>query len=218
SPAQPRANAVASNTRATTGSITQTSGDRSGTVSAAVRPPVINPRKTEWKEEAARETAASNHERRRADRLMQRAYAMYPSGYREEALRLASVAAELEHSQLAVYRRGEERPSDFVEFLLLTSRGNRPNATIEVPPRARLQQPDSASTERQATGDVLRAEAVGLPQAARDLKPASSVAPRFATTEAASSRTAANAGQLEVPVAQLPRKADVSIVTADGNG
>jgi hypothetical protein len=143
---------------------------------------------------------------------------MYASGYREEALRLASVAAELEHSQLAVYRRGEERPSDFVEFLLLTSRTNRPYSTIEVPPRARLQQPDSASTERQDTGAVLRAEAVGLPQAARDLKPASTVAPRFATTDAASSRTAANAGQLEVPVAQPVRKADVSVVTADGNG
>jgi hypothetical protein len=236
---QPRANAVASNTRASTGSITQTSGDRSATASVAVRPPVINPRKTEWKEEGPRETATSNHERRRADRLMQRAYAMYASGYREEALRLASVAAELEHSQLAVYRRGEERPSDFVEFLLLTSRANRPYSTIEAPPRARLQQSDSSAagqspiapaaaestrmwsngiSERKATGDVLRAEAVGLPQAARDLKPASSVTPRFATTDAARSRTAANAGLLEVPVVQAPRKADVSVVTADGNG
>jgi hypothetical protein len=236
---QPRANVVASNTRASTGSITQTSGDRSAMVSVAVRPPMITPRKTEWKEEGARETAASNHERRRADRLMQRASAMYASGYREEALRLASVAAELEYSQLAVYKRGEERPSDFVEFLLLTSKANRPYSTIEVPPRARLQQADpSPSTqssvvpataestrswtnggnERNATGDVLRTEASGLPQAARDLNPASSVTPRFATADTINSRTAANAGQLEVPVAQAPRKADVSVVTADGNG
>src|SRR5262245_39146658 len=42
SAAQPRANAVASNSRASTGSITQTSGDRSATVSLAVRPPAIN--------------------------------------------------------------------------------------------------------------------------------------------------------------------------------
>jgi hypothetical protein len=237
-PAQPRANTVASNRRVPSSAITQASADGSATASAKARPPIIIPRQTEWKQEGARETAASNHERRRADRLMQRASAMYASGYREEALRLASVAAELEYSQLAVYKRGEERPSDFVEFLLLTGKANRPYSTIEVPPRARLQQADpSPSTQssvvpataestrsltngnqRGTTGDVLRTEASGLPQAARDLKPASSVTPRFATADAVNSRTAANAGQLEVPVAQAPRKADVSVVTADGNG
>ena len=53
---------------------------------------------------------ASNHQRRRADRLMQRAHEMYRSGYPEEALRLASVAVELEKSRQAVYLSGEERP------------------------------------------------------------------------------------------------------------
>ena len=140
---------------------------------------------------------------------MQRAYAMYASGYREEALRLASVAAELEYSQLAVYKRGEERPSDFVEFLLLTSKANRPYSTIEVPPRARLQQSDpspstqtsvvpanaessqswtNGANQRKATGDVLRTEATGLPQAARDLKPASSITPRSERTANRSNR------------------------------
>src|SRR5579872_2301061 len=52
---------------------------------------------------------ASNHERRRADRLMERAHERYRSGYPEEALRLASVAVELEKSGQAVYRLGDER-------------------------------------------------------------------------------------------------------------
>jgi hypothetical protein len=68
------------------------------------------------------------------------------------------------------------------------------------------------------TGDLRRTEATGLAQVARDLKPASPVTPRFATADSAKSRTAANAGQLEVPVPQASRKADVSVVTADGNG
>jgi hypothetical protein len=95
--------AVAAKTRTATGEIKQTSGDgqprsgsssRSVTTTSAARP-VITPRKSEWQPENGGEAVASNHERRRADRLMQRAYTMYEGGYREEALRLASVAAEL---------------------------------------------------------------------------------------------------------------------------
>jgi hypothetical protein len=59
----------------------------------------------------------SSHERQRANVLMERAHIMCDDGYPEEALRLASVAAELEYSRQAVYRKGEERPSDFIAWL-----------------------------------------------------------------------------------------------------
>jgi hypothetical protein len=200
--------AVAAKTRTTAGAITQTSGDsqprsgsasRSVTTTSAVRP-VITPRKSEWQSENGGEAVASNHERRRADRLMQRAYTMYESGYREEALRLASVAAELEYSQLAVYRRGEERPSDFVEFLLTASGKNTWSKTIEAAPQVSDRKSDSfgtslskvaeaaanAGTERSSSksarnigNDVLPAEATSRPQTPRDLKPAASNTPRF---------------------------------------
>ncbi|MGE5194188.1 MAG: hypothetical protein ACM3U2_16975 [Deltaproteobacteria bacterium] len=222
---------VAASTKAPSGSIRQTSGagqSRSASASRSAAatseaPPVITPRKTEWQPENGGEKLASNHERKRADRLMQRAYAMYESGYREEALRLASVAAELEYSQLAVYKRGEERPSDFVEFLLTATSRNNFSATIETaPPAPGL--PSSSGTDRfsgrgvgRGAGAVLPAEATGLPQAARDLQPADSSAPRVTTDDKISLRAAANAGQIEVPVAKPRDNADASVVTAAGN-
>jgi hypothetical protein len=199
---------------------------------------VITPRKSEWQPENGGEPVASNHERRRADRLMQRAYTMYESGYREEALRLASVAAELEYSQLAVYKRGEERPSDFVEFLLTASGKNGWSRPGEAAPQSSDRQADFSGTSRlkdaatpadttaersksnaaRNTGrDVLPAEATSLPQSPRDLKPAPGITPRFTTNEKNNLQAAANAGQMEVPVAKTQRKADVSVVTADGN-
>ena len=42
-------------------------------------------------------------------------------------------------------------------------------------------------------------------------------APHFATSEKNNLQAAANAGQLDVPVAKVQRKAEVSVVTADGN-
>jgi hypothetical protein len=59
---------------------------------------------------------------------MERAHDYARSGYPEEAMRLASVAAELEKSGQAAYRKGEERPSDFIAWLQ-TSEGGRSAAS-----------------------------------------------------------------------------------------
>ncbi|MBS0266684.1 MAG: hypothetical protein JSS02_32450 [Planctomycetes bacterium] len=59
----------------------------------------------------------SSPDRRRADRLMERAHQAVRDGFAEEALRLASLAAELEKSRRADYHNGEERPSDFIAWL-----------------------------------------------------------------------------------------------------
>ena len=185
---------VAAKNRTSAGLITQTSGDgqprsgassRSTSTTTAARP-VITPRKSEWQPENGGEPVASNHERRRADRLMQRAYTMFENGYREEALRLASVAAELEYSQLAVYKRGEERPSDFVEFLLTATGKNTssktPEGTMQTSDRpsdssgigrstsgagksATIMERSTSESTRNLKSDVRPAEATGLPQA-----------------------------------------------------
>jgi hypothetical protein len=191
--------------------------------------PIITPRKTEWQPENGGEPAtsrieitASNHERRRADRLMQRAYEMYESGYREEALRLASVAAELEFSQLAVYKQGEERPSDFVEFLLAaTGRSTDSGSVVNAPPPPSAGIATSRSTNKgdiRGADSALAATANGLALAARDLKPSAAGTPCFTRDDSAGLRAAANAGQLEVPAAKGPGNAGVSVVTAEANG
>jgi hypothetical protein len=160
---------------------------------------------------------ASSHERKRADRLMQRAYAMFESGYREEALRLASVAAELENSQLAVYKRGEERPSDFVEFLLAaSSRSSNSTAMINATRSGSACKRASKTGDAKDGGSVLAVGVSGLPLAARDLKPATALTPRFAPDDNAG-RAAANAGQ-EVAVAKDPQNPNVSVVTAEASG
>lgn len=113
---------------------------------------------------------ASNHERRRADVLMERAHSMLDSGYREEALRLASVAAELEKSQQAVYWRGEERPSKFIVLLQnSTTDGARPVNTGKAaesviakrPAQPAVQPPQIAgadqSAEPRATREIVQA-------------------------------------------------------------
>jgi hypothetical protein len=239
------ANEIAANTRATAGKITQTAGDSRSFPAQTSRPeptgvtirPVINPQKSAWQPENGSNLTASSHERRRADRLMQRAYTMYESGYREEALRLASVAAELEYSRLAVYQRGEDRPSDFVEFLLISRGANRPSASAESTFRTPTTAPEPSRTKRvlessaagdssstrssgrsARAGEVLPAEALSLPQTARDLKPAPASTPHFVTGDQVRSSAAANAGHLEVPLAETTRNPDVSVVTADGNG
>jgi hypothetical protein len=191
--------------------------------------PIITPRKSEWQPENGGEPAtsgieisASNHERKRADRLMQRAYAMYASGYREEALRLASVAAELEFSQLAVYKQGEERPSDFVEFLLAATGRTSDSSSIvnALPAPAAGIGSDRCSNkgDTKVAGAVLPAQATGLPLAARDLKPSPAGTPRFTRGDNDSLRAAANAGQIEVPMAKALRNADAGVVAAAGNG
>lgn len=81
------------------------------TTSKTTRKPVQNP----IPGEAA---VASNAERQRADRLMDRARSALRRGYREEALRLATAAEQIEFSGKARYRRDEERPSDVVTALI----------------------------------------------------------------------------------------------------
>ena len=221
----PATNALATRTRNQTGTIRQTAGaDQAPAVAstrAATKPadgrPVITPRKSEWQPENGGDTAASIHERKRADRLMQRAYAMYESGYREEALRLASVAAELENSQLAVYKRGEERPSDFVEFLLVASSRNSA-ATIETAPPAPGADRTASASRRKTAGNLLSAYGTSYPQAARDLNPTAACAPRFTRDDGTAPSAAANPGQVDVPVAKSCRNPDASVVTAEGNG
>jgi hypothetical protein len=95
-------------------------------------------------------------DRRRANVLMERAHAMYDSGYREEALRLASVAAEIEKSRKAVYNQGEVRPSDFIAWMQTSEPGRA--AAAALPPENSTtsdQQPGNAVPE--ADGDVAQA-------------------------------------------------------------
>jgi hypothetical protein len=228
----PATNAVATRTRNQSGTIRQTAGANQSRTTASTRAPakvadgrpVITPRKTEWQPENGGDTAASIHERKRADRLMQRAYAMYESGYREEALRLASVAAELENSQLAVYKRGEERPSDFVEFLLTASNRNSAATTETAPPApaaatgSTAERIIAARNRQNAAGNLLSASGTSCPQGARDLNPTLAGAPSFTRDDGSAPSAVANPGQVDVPVAKSCRNPDVSVVTAEGNG
>ncbi|MSR59763.1 MAG: hypothetical protein EXS05_19325 [Planctomycetaceae bacterium] len=75
-------------------------------------------------------------ERQRADRLMARARSMLRHNFREEALRLAAVAEQLEKAELAVYQTDEERPSKLVAQLQHTIEGGatRDSTTVETAP------------------------------------------------------------------------------------
>ncbi|MBI3861494.1 MAG: hypothetical protein HY290_06330 [Planctomycetia bacterium] len=133
----------------------------------------------------------SNHERQRANVLMERAYGMYRSGFPEEALRLASVAAELEKSRLAIYRKGEERPTDFITWLQSADGGRSASPPVIRPDRQRgesaadlLPQPTEAGITatsvavqtKRPLGEILRADGGSI------LQPRDQTTPRAATT------------------------------------
>jgi len=226
--------AYAANTR-TAGAITQTAGDggspptinQRSTKSGVATRPVITPRKTEWQPENGGEVIASNHERLRADRLMQRANSMYENGYREEALRLAFVALELEKSQQAVYKRGEQRPSDFINLMQSANAGSGFDETI-IASRSYTRPKSARSSSGSGINVANRlrptlpaqennaAEASVLPQAPRDPNPEPVNPPHFVSDDKTSPVAAANSGKVDVPVPQAPRNAEVSVVTADG--
>lgn len=166
---------------------------------------------------------------------MQRAYTMYETGYREESLRLASVALELENSKQAVYLPGEDRPSDFIAMIEASGGGKPfPQAPIAPQPAGsddgnfRVSQGSSldrhaAASNRQPTGRVLAgganvsAMAMVRTQAAREQKAPASNTPHFTTSEKNKPRSAANDGQIEVSLGSTLRNADVDIITvADG--
>jgi hypothetical protein len=185
---------------------------------------------------------ASSHERRRADRLMAKAHESYNNGYPEEALRLASVAVELEKSRQAHYRRGEERPSDYITWLqsiIVSRNGNPPVIRPQMNPG---QQPTNVSdvgasitsagaetSGQRRNGDVIRAnggssvapsadmaaEAANVTRSNTGVDLAASDSPRFATDERPASRAGANVSQVEVPVPPQPRSADAGL--ANGN-
>jgi len=196
------------------------------------------------KEEAAPDTArapGSPHERRRADQLMQRAYAMYRSGYPEEALRLASVAVELEKSQQAIYGRGEERPSDFITWLQSGDAAGIPAAPVITPqPRLDQQSDDPVGSDldvtafgtkggnRRRPGEALRGNAgpaitaksnpanepVNTARSNAGLSLTTPEGPVFQAAAAPEGRAIANAGQVEVPPIPSPRNADLSVSAA----
>jgi hypothetical protein len=230
------ANTVASNARTSSGTIKQTAGDGQSAPVIAKRPnvttppkrPIITPRKTEWQPENGGEVAASNHERRRADLLMERAYTMYDSGFREEALRLASVAAELENSQQAVYKPGEERPSDFIAALVTSNpSGGSPQSVLTQRKVAARKAADAAvarratvnirkrSAETKSADETRIADMTVQPQAPAIADESAATTPRF-TDGKDNLVAAANTGKADVPLPPTPRNADVAIVTAEG--
>jgi hypothetical protein len=191
---------------------------RRSTTASNVGNPVITPGQTARREQAE-DNPASAHERRRADRLMQRAYAMFESGYREESLRLASVALELENSKQAVYQPGEERPSDFIALIRASDAGNRLRAIETHSRRPANAEPVVSQTAAASAkdGDNFPAVAAMRPRSAGDQHALVSDGPKFPANDVTDSRSTANPGQVEVPVAPSLRSAKVNIVTVDDN-
>lgn len=259
-------NQVAGGVLRDNGSIKQTAGNgqsgliAKGTTQAAradVREaarPTIQPVKSEKQVAAAVTTAAasnttawnstaSNHERRRADRLMERAHERYRNGYPEEALRLASVAFELEKSHSATYRRGEERPSDYITWLQSVSPARNGNPPV-IRPQVRSNPQPNVSADRSSivttanssdyrrVGDVFRANgasnipltadaavetaAVNRSSVAVDLSVSN--APQFTPVDQPSSRSGANPLQIEVPIPPQPRSAEANLAMTSAGG
>ncbi len=233
--AQPSAaNALAAKPRSNpNGAIAQTSGS-SPTSTTAAKPvakaaaparPVITPLKTDSQLQKTTESVASIHERRRADGLMKRAYQMFDAGYPEEALRLASIAAELEATEQIKYKRGEERPSEFVAFLQSSAGTNGVPASLAAKRQVAQQSPqkpgqssDKTSRNSAATAELIASRQAG--ESVRNLLRSAKNAPQFAGNDKdfGSLRAAANAGRVEVPLPQSPRNADVSIAANDDRG
>jgi len=207
----------------------------------APRRPATRPQKPATKAAEA-DSVASSHERRRADKLMEHAHEKYRNGYPEDSLRLASIAFELEKSGQATYRRGEQRPSDYITWLQSSGAVRKASPPVIRPQGSIAQQgvkaPQAGSpvatvvaeTSGQArTGDVIRANAgsdassnkVETAEATRPNSPAEAGAPnapRFTAGEQPNVRAGANAGQLEVPAPPTPRSADASLALANSGG
>lgn len=219
---QRREYVVAADARGGSGAIAQASGagrsaasSRRATKSAG-QAPTINPKKTQWQSEngGSEPTMASSHDRARANILMQRAHLMLENGYREEALRLASIAADLETSQQAIYRRGEERPTEFVAKLKKSEPGQGPSSAAAVADASGgIQAP--AISARRSLLDGGRKNASRSAESSRSLIASTDPAgpegaPRFTTDDRENLRAAANDGRLQVPVPPTPRNADAT--------
>lgn len=243
---QREATAAVADSRVASGSIAQTAAaDRPAAAPAVAkrasksasqgRPRITPKANTQWQPENGGDaTIASSHERQRADLLMQRAHAMLSSGYREEALRLASIAADLETSQQAIYRRGEERPSEFIVKLQPvdgTQVASAQVASVETHPEAKSaktggldQGPIISAKPRSATGIARanagrttpksRLEAGRGPLVGEPTVPIAA-APRFSQGDRENLRAAANAGQLDVPPTPKTRNADADAASTD---
>ena len=206
--------------------------------------PVVRSKKTQWQPASDGKVLANNHERKRADLLMKRAHTMLENGYREEALRLASVAEQLELSHQSVYRIGEERPSAFVAQLrnLIDPTGIgaaqhsiAEGTTATQPSRAGVRHASTKVEELAGPAGAapIIAAGTGSDTATRQTrtgrrsilirpnggaKSGERKEPRFASTDNLNSCSKANAGQLEVPVqpAAAPR-ADDRVALADSS-
>lgn len=233
------ANTVVADARTSSG-ITQTagaarsSGGSSPRTAKTANRPQINPKKTQWQPENGGDTTiASKSERARADLLMKRAHAMLDAGFREEALRLASIAADLEKSQQAIYRRSEERPSQFIAQL---QREGRIGSSPEMPSASNVLAGDSRTESQLGSISAKRSlldasgrnaarpssmelrtavEPSGSSITAGDSSGSAAAQPRFATDDRDNLRAAANAGQLEVPLPPLPRNPNVGTLSAE---
>jgi hypothetical protein len=187
----------------------------------------------------------SNHERQRANVLMERAYAMYRSGYPDEALRLASVAAELEKTRQAAYRKGEERPTDFITWLQSADGGRsasppvirpqRPSRDLtgDAKPRSSAAgiaaAPAAARTQRQL-GEILRTEGESIlqPRDSSNPRPAARTnsgtelvtaeTPRFSGSDNAEQRATANLPQTAASDPPATRSADAAVAASAGDG
>lgn len=223
------ANSLAARPRTPSGTIAQTAasnrtvaGTKPSPATLAATRPVITPRQTETAPDDRAEVVASSHERRRADGLMKRAYQMYEAGYPEEALRLASVAAELESSEQVKYKRGEERPSEFIAYLQSSAGKNDLPSSLGAARQAVAQKPASSS-DRYSQVAAAAAESTEKRRPSdpvRDLSKTSNNTPRFsgANKENSSLHASANAGRVEVPLPQNPRNADASIAAGENRG
>ncbi len=187
----------------------------------------------------------SNHERQRADVLMERAYAMYRSGYPDEALRLASVAAELEKTKQATYRKGEERPTDLISWLQSADGGRSASPPVIRPQRSSGDQtsdakprssdagsaaaPAAAHTQR-PLGEILRTEGGSILQPRDSSNPraatrtnsgmelVTSETPRFSGNDNSEQRATANSPQTTAFSPPATRSADAAVATSAADG
>lgn len=203
--------------------------------------PVITPSLPD-SDSLAGATIDNGYERQRADRLMARAHDMLSHNFREEALRLASVAYELEKSKQALYQAGEERPSEFINRLQPNSlipdtetgtRVEQASQTVKRPaprPRSRPATPVALGQKRsRAELTDIRAGWQNSPETEKspssDAEPApalpnmESAKPLFeADTSDSGAKSAANSGHAEVALLAAPRSADSGVTTADAIG
>jgi len=246
-PAKQR-NAANANDRATVSQVAATTriNQRPLAQAAARRPvearrakaPVITPAIPDSDHLSA--TIDTGYERQRADRLMARAHDMLDHNFREEALRLASVACELEKSKQALYRAGEERPSEFINRLQPNSlipdteagtRVEHASESVKRPPsrKSRPAQPIAINHKRsRAELTDIRAGWQTVPEGSDTTKEGAPSAglpksenatPHFEGDSSANGVTsAANSGHAEVALLAAPRSPDSGVTTADATG